>query len=235
MRRVAAPKGSQFEPFGNAASSMQSWIPLEKKRFRPSEQSRPDVQARREAFVAEVANIDVERLIFIDESGCNRSMALSYGRAKHGQRVYDRKPAHKGENFSIVGAVRADRILCHQTVQGSVNGPRFVEFIERRLCPRLYPGDVVVMDNLRLHHAPIVRELIEDEGAQLIFLPPYSPEFSPIEPCWSFVKHQLRKFAHRTNEDLRRGIRNALLRVRSEHLANWFRHCGYNQPGRSRV
>jgi transposase len=178
-----------------------------------------------------MAELSPKQLIFIDESGCNRAMALAYGRARGGERVYDRKPAHKGPNLSIIGAVRVDRVLCYQTVHGSINGARFVEFVRRCLCPNLYPGDVVVLDNLRLHHAPIVRELIEAEGARLIFLPPYSPELSPIEPCWSLVKHHLRKLAIRVAQKLPTAVRKAFLRVRSAHLFSWFRHCGYHQPG----
>lgn len=182
-----------------------------------------------------MASVDPARLIFIDESGCNVAMALNYGRAVRGERVLDSKPLRCGQNFSVVGAVRADRVLCHQTFLGPIDTERFVYFLRKRLCPRLYPGDIVVLDNLRQHHASIVRELIEAEGAELMFLPPYSPDLSPIEPCWSFVKHYLRKFALRTPEKLRRGIRNAFLRVCTKHLAGWFTHCGYHQPERSLV
>jgi transposase len=145
-------------------------------------------------------------------------MSLAYGRALSGERVVDHKPANWGDNLSIVGAVRADRVLCHQTFVGAVNGPRFVEFVRETLCPRLYPGDVIVLDNLRAHHAPAVRELVEGVGARLLFLPPYSPDLSPIEPCWSFVKHHLRRLAHRTADALRRAIPNVLKRVRSTIL-----------------
>jgi len=182
-----------------------------------------------------MAGIDPARLIFIDESGCNVAMASAHGRAPSGQRVFDHKPAKWGENFSVIGAVRNDRVLCHQTFVGPINGPRFVEYVRKRLCPRLLPGNIVVLDNLRPHHAPVVRELIEAEGAQLVFLPPYSPDFSPIEPCWSFVKHHLRRLGHRTTQALRRGIRNVFMRVRSDHLLGWFAHCGYPQRKRSPV
>jgi transposase len=232
---MGTARASGTEPFSDAASTSQTGLPLEKKRFRPSEQARADVQARRVAFIEQMTGVDPGRLIFIDESGCNRSMALLYGRALHGKRVYDHKPAHWGENISVIGAIRADRVLCHQIVDGSVNGPRFVEFVRERLCPRIYPSDIVVLDNLRTHHAPIVRELIEAQGAELVFLPPYSPDFSPIEPCWAFVKHLLRKFGHRTVDKLKRGICNAFLRVRSKHLMAWFTHCGYPQRKRSAV
>jgi transposase len=208
---------------------------LEKKRFRPSEQARPKVQEQRATFCRALSQIPLDRLIVLDESGCNLAMSLAYGRALRGARVYDHKPANWGENLSVIGAVRSDRVLCHQIFVGAVNGPRFVEFVRDTLAPRLYPGDVVVLDNLRAHHAPIVRDLVHAVGATLLFLPPYSPDLSPIEPCWGFVKHHLRRLAHRTTETLRRAIPNVLKRVRTKHLANWFTHCGYPQSERSPV
>lgn len=182
-----------------------------------------------------MAGVDPARLIFIDESGCNVSMSPTHGRALRGHRVYDHKPINWGENLSVIGAVRLDRVVCHQTFVGSINSPKFIEFVQKRLCRRLHDGDIVVLDNLRPHHAPAVRELIEARGAELVFLPPYSPDFSPIEPCWSFIKHHLRRFALRTAEKLRRGICTAFLRVSPQHLAGWFHHCGYHQPKRSPV
>lgn len=182
-----------------------------------------------------MSQIPLDRLIVLDESGCNLAMSLAYGRSLRGDRVYDHRPANWGENLSVIGAVRSDRVLCHQIFAGAVNGPRFVEFVRDTLSPRLYPGDVVVLDNLRAHHAPVVRELVQAVGATLLFLPPYSPDLSPIEPCWGFVKHHLRRLAHRTAETLRRAIPNVLKRVRTKHLASWFDHCGYPQSERSPV
>lgn len=169
-------------------------------------------------------------MIFLDESGCNLAMSSAYGRALRGERVVDHKPANWGENLSVIGAIRVDRVLCHRTFVGAVNGPRFVQFVRETLCPRLYPGDVVVLDNLRPHHAPVVRELVTSVGATLLFLPPYSPDMNPIEPCWSFVKHHLRRLAYRTTDTLRHAIPNVFKRVRTKHLENWFAHCGYGQP-----
>jgi transposase len=154
-------------------------------------------------------------------------MTPSYGRAPRGQRVLDHKPANWGENISIVGAIRCDRVLAHQTFDGAVNGPKFVSFVRNRLCPRLYPGDVVILDNLRPHHAPDVRTLVEATGAHLMFLPPYSPDFSPIEPCWSFLKQWLRKLKERVPERLKAAIVRGLQRVTTAHLSAWFAHCGY--------
>lgn len=216
------------QPFEHAAFATTSRGHAKKKRFRPSEQLRHDVEAKRSAFLEEVKSIPTDRLIFIDESGCNIAMSPTYGRAPRGQRVIDHKPANWGKNVSIVGAVRADRVLAHQTFDGAVNGPKFIEFVRERLVPRLYPGDVVVLDNLRAHHAPEVRSLVESVGARLLFLPPYSPEFSPIEPCWAFLKNWLRTMKERVPARLKAAIVRGMRRVTTRHLTSWFIHCGYH-------
>ena len=157
-------------------------------------------------------------------------MTPSRGWGPKGDRVMDCKPANWGENLSVIGAIRVDRVHCHQTLEGAVNGPRFVEFVEKRLCRFLQVGDVVVMDNLRAHHVPAVREAIERQGAELLFMPPYSPDLNPIELCWSFIKNVARRRKERNPDQLKRAIRNAFLRVRSKMLENWFSHCVPAQP-----
>lgn len=156
-------------------------------------------------------------------------MASAYGRAPVGERVVDTKPANWGKNFTVVGAISMDRIVCSATFEGAMNTPRFVDFVRKKLVPRLHQGAVVVMDNLRAHHAPEVRQLIEAAGCRLLHQPPYSPDLNPIELCWSFVKGHLRRLGKRTVETLLPAIRHALLRVRTGQLEGWFRHCGYPQ------
>lgn len=198
---------------------------MEKKQFTPSEQLKERVQAQRLEFLRRIGTIDWNRLVFLDESGFNLSMTPSRGWGPRGARVNDCKPANWGENLSVIGAIRVDRVHCHQTLEGAVNGTRFVQFVEKRLCPILQLGDVVIMDNLRAHHIPAVRQAIEAEGAELLFLPPYSPDLNPIELCWSFIKNVVRRRKERTEERLKRAIRSAFLRVRTRMLANWFAHC----------
>lgn len=200
-----------------------------KKAFRPSEQDRVDVQEKRRAFVEELEKIDPDDLVFIDESGCNIAMTAAYARGPRGERVPDKKPANWGKNLTVVGAITNDRVVCHRTIVGAMDKPRFVDFVENTLCPRLAPGSVVVLDNLRPHHAPEVRAAIEARGCRLLYQPPYSPDLNPIELCWSFIKARLRRLGKRLEEELRRAIRNTFLRVRTSHLAAWFKHCGYGQ------
>jgi|SRR5690606_12284176 len=205
------------------------WRDTKKKSFRPTEQDRPDVQEKRRAFLEEVASVDPDDLVFIDESGCNIAMAVAYGRAPAGVRVRDAKPANWGENLTVVGAIKNDRVVCHRTMVGAMNKPRFIEFIAKVLCPRIHHGAVVVLDNLRAHHAAEVRDAIEASGGRVLYLPPYSPDLNPIELCWSFAKSRLRRLAQRTEGGLRKAINNTMLRVRTSQLVAWFRHCGFGQ------
>lgn len=130
-------------------------------------------------------------------------------------------------------ATKNDRVLCYRTLRGAVNREAFVAFVQQLLAPKLYPGDFAVLDNLRPHHAPEVKEAIESVGAKVLYMPPYSPGLKRIELCWSFVKSWLRRLKQRTEEGLRAAIRNSFLRVRTNQLANWFAHCGHGQRKRS--
>lgn len=152
-------------------------------------------------------------------------MASAYGRAPAGVRVRDSKPGNWGRNITVVGAITRDRVVCHRTMPGAMNKPRFIDFVTNVLCPRIHPGAVVVLDNLRAHHAPEVRAAI----ARVLYLPPYSPDLNPIELCRSFVKLWLRRLAQRTEEGLCKAIRNTMLRVRTDQLTAWFAHCGVGQ------
>lgn len=199
-----------------------------KKSFKPIEQDRQDVQEKRRIFEKTLANIEPERLVFIDESGCNIAMTMAHARAPAGERVAEKRPTNWGQNITIVGAIRPDRVLCHQVLQGSMNKVRFIDFVENTLCPRLEAGNVVILDNLRAHHATEVRMAIEKRGAEVIYQPPYSPEYNPIELCWSFIKGWLRRLAKRTEVELRRAIRTTFLRVKTAQLKAWFAHCGWH-------
>lgn len=150
-----------------------------------------------------------------------------HGWALSGERLVDSRPAVRGKNLSVVGAIRQDRVLCHDKFEGALNGERWVEFVRTKLCPQLYPGDIVLVDNLGVHKNAIAHQLIAAEGATLMFLPPYSPEMNPIELCWSLLKHHLRRLRERTIPDLRRAVWRCLMRVTGRHLAAWFKNCGF--------
>jgi len=184
--------------------------------------------AKREAFEAWMTTTDSSRLVFLDETGCNIQLVPEYGWSMRGQRLIDRRPGGHWKNVSVVGAIRRDKVLCHSSFEGALNTARWLEFLEKKLCPTLNPGDIVVMDNLSVHKNSRGIELIREAGADVKFQPPYSPEFNPIELTWSFVKHVLRKLRATTTQLLKRGVWRALLRVTTRHLEGWFRHSGYN-------
>ena len=167
------------------------------------------------------------KLVFLDESGCNLAMALLYARAPVGERAVASKPVNRGKNYTLLGAMSASGLVSLQTVEGAANTRKVLHYLKTGLLPRLEPGQVVVMDNLRAHHAPEVRHVIEKAGARVLYLPPYSPEFSPIELCWSKFKRVLRRAAARSLQALRRAIRQARAAIHAENASAWFRHCGY--------
>jgi transposase len=174
-----------------------------------------------------VAAIPAEQLIFLDESGVNLAMTRRYARSPRGTRAHASAPINYGENVSVVGAVGLRGIVTAMAIDGAMDGEIFVAFVEQFLAPTLRPGDVVVMDNLGAHHVLGVRAGIEATGARLLYLPPYSPDFSPIELCWSKVKTWLKAKAARTRETLEYAIADALDQVSIGDLTAWFKHCGY--------
>jgi transposase len=186
-----------------------------------------DVQEKRQEFIARMKTTWIDRLVFLDESGSNISMAKSHGWALKGARLHDHKPANWGDNLSTIGAIRCTGTVCHQTVRGAVDTPKFIAFIRDRLCPRLRPGDIVVLDNLKPHKHPLVRELVEDAGGELLLMPPYSPDLNPIELCWSWVKRRVKELAARTVDNVRAAIRSAFRAIPKNFFGAWYEHCGY--------
>lgn len=201
-------------------------LSVKRTSFRASEQFRPDVMRRREEFFAEVSEIDPEHLIFLDESGSNIAMAPLYARAPVGQRAVGRRPLHRGKNVSLLGAIRLESVVVLRAFDGAVDADRFVKFVERDLAPRLWPGDVVVLDNLPVHKDPRVGPLLKRVGARPLFLPPYCPELNPIENFWSTFKKRLARTGARTRDALRRAIRNVRRTFRGS-CEGLFKGCGY--------
>ena len=185
------------------------------------------MRALREAYLGEVAQVAAERLVVVDESGCTTNMTRTRGRAPPGVRVHDAVPGGHWKVTTLIGAVRAEGVAAAVSVEAATDGPVFLAFVRDALVPALRPGDVVVMDNLGAHKVKGVREAVEAAGARLLYLPPYSPDLSPIELCWSKVKEALRSAAARTADSLGHAIREAFEAVTTHDLRNWFRHCGY--------
>ena len=150
-----------------------------------------------------------------------------YARAIKGKRARGEKPQKRGRNISIISALSLEEVLVSSNIYGSVDGVTFEAFIVKELVPQLWKNACVVMDNARIHRGEIVKEVIEQAGAKLIYLSPYSPEFSPIENFWSKVKAILKKLKARTYKDLIEGIFDAMLSVSQQDIRNWFAHCCY--------
>ena len=171
--------------------------------------------------------MNVGDLVFVDEMGINLGLARAYGRAAPGQRVVETKPSTRGENVSVIGALGADALRAVMSVPGAVDGDACLVFTQQVLAPRLQPGNIVFMDNVPTHKMPAITKAITAVGAQVKFLPPYSPDFSPIEQCWSKVKTFLRSVAARTRKDLDAALSQALAAITPHDIAGWFAHCGY--------
>jgi len=154
-------------------------------------------------------------------------MTRPRGRAPRGTRIAEATPQGHWQVLTTVAALALRGIVAAMTVESPTDGDVFIAYLEQVLCPKLQSGDVVVMDNLSAHKVAGVRELITACGAVLLYLPPYSPDFNPIEQCWSKVKQILRTLKARSGEALDEAVAQALAAVTSENARGWFQHCGY--------
>lgn len=186
---------------------------------------------RRRNFAIASRFVGPEQLIFLDESGAQTGMTRLYGRAPVGERCVDHTPHGHWKTMTMLSAIRMDGVIQEATMvyDGPMNRDTFVDYVEHRLVPTLRPGDVVVMDNLSSHKAASVRGLIEEAGADLWYLPPYSPDMNPIEKLWSKVKSWLRRVMAGTFDGLLGAIADALRAVAADECANYFMACGYGQ------
>jgi transposase len=179
-------------------------------------------------FWRRVCGMNHRRFIFLDESAVNTAMTPTHGRAPVGERVVDSAPRNYGEQTSIVGALSFGRgLLATMTLTGAVDTLAFDAYLTRMLRPRLRKGDVVVLDNLNVHKASQVEQVAAERGARVIWLPPYSPDFSPIEQCWSKIKTCLRAAKARTREELEKALAQAIKLITRVDIRGWFKHCGY--------
>lgn len=192
-----------------------------------SEQKRPDVQERRALWQVEMLGLDPGRLVFIDETWAKTNMTRAYGRAPVGRRLVDFVPHGHWKTTTFIAALRADGLTAPMVMDGPINGEVFLEYVSSHLAPTLRRGDIVVMDNLSSHKVEGVREAIEAVGATVAYLPPYSPDFNPIEQVFAKLKALLRKYGERTVESLWRRIGNLIDTFSPAECRNYLRHDGY--------
>jgi transposase len=174
-----------------------------------------------------MGELPAEEIVAVDESSSHLSMSPAYGRGPKGERVPDTKPKSRGENVTMIGAIGMTGVVALNPLIGSNNGEMFLLWITECLVPFLKPGRIVLMDNSSIHKVAGVREAIEAAGASVLFIPPYSPEFNPIEECWSKVKTFLRRCKARVLGDLLDAIDSAVDEVTAMDCRGWFSHAGY--------
>lgn len=165
--------------------------------------------------------------MFLDESGVTTEMTRRYGWGPGPERVCEAVPAGHWRTLTVLGALTTQGVLASLTIESPTDGDVFRAFLEQVLAPRLQPGHLVILDNLAAHKVEGVRPLIESRGAQLLYLPPYSPDFNPIEQAWSKLKQLLRAVKARLLEQLEPAVGHAIAAITPENARAYFRHCGY--------
>jgi transposase len=182
----------------------------------------------RAAWRVEVGPISAVDLVFLDETGSHLGYTPTHAWAPRGQRAHAAAPRNPGENKTVVAALTLDGVGSLMRFDGGMTSTRFEGYVRHILAPTLRPGQVVVADNLRAHHTPGARAAIEARGAHFLPLPPYSPDFNPIEHAFSKVKQSLRRVAARTDDALRGATWAAFATITPADAAGWFAHCGYH-------
>ena len=157
-------------------------------------------------------------------------MTRRFGRAPRGERVIGAVPQNYGANLTMLAALSLHGIEAIMTIEGATDAEVFQAYTKEVLGPTLRPGDIVILDNLSAHKMTSIREVIEGCGAQLLYLPPYSPDLAPIEQAWSKIKTFLRTAKARTREALELAIQHALTTITAEDAHSWFTYCGYTVP-----
>jgi transposase len=185
----------------------------------------------RAAWREQLKELDAKQLVVIDECGSNIGLTPLYARAPKGTRAYGSVPRNRGKNTTLIAALGWFGMGESMIIEGSANAVAFEQYVEEILAPSLTAGQIVIMDNLAAHKGKKVEDLIKAKGCQVLFLPGYSPDFSPIEETFSKLKTHLRRVGARTREALQEAICQALLTVTAQDAQGWFRHCGYLPAG----
>jgi len=208
-------------------------LAAKKKSLHDSQRETPRVKALRQDFqtqFVEPLGKLVKRLKFLDESGAHLGLTRLFGRAAPGQRIVEATPGYSGPHYTLIATLGWQEVTAPWILEGSLNNVAFEAYVRSQLLPTLRRGDIVVMDNLAAHTGETIRQLIEARGARLEFLPPYSPDFNPIELCWSKVKAALRAAKARTLDALVEAVAEALRSISLTDIQDWFAHCGYALP-----
>jgi transposase len=199
-----------------------------KKTVVAREQNRPDVQAKRAAFITSQASLDTERLIFLDESGFRLGSPPHYGWAPVGEKSCGKATYGDWCTMTMIGAIAAGGWRSLVTIDSATDAEVFLAYVRQQLVPQLKPGDTVVMDNLNSHKGPDVISAIHAAGATVLFLPPYSPDFNPIEKAWAKLKDVLRRLPTLTRDAFDNAVASAMDSISTADIRAWTAFAGYS-------
>lgn len=198
-----------------------------KKVLKAAEQQRPDVVEKRRWWDILVSRQPLDRLVFLDEMGVNTKLTRLYGWGPRSERVIGTVPHGHWKTSTFLGALRSTGLTAPLVIDGAMTGDIFLAYVQQQLAPTLKRGDLVILDNLRCHHVAGVRAAIEAAGCQLMYLPPYSPDWNPIELLFSKLKSLLRKHGDRTIDELWQRLGELVPRFTPDECRRYIRHCGY--------
>jgi transposase len=201
---------------------------LLKKSLRAAERNRDDVARKRRRWIREQGLLDPARLVFIDETAVTTNMVRPNGWSPRGERLIGEVPMGRWETLTFIAGFRRTGIVAPMLIKGAMNGEAFLAYIEQCLAPTLRRRDIVAIDNVSFHKVGGVQEAIEASGAELRYLPEYSPDLNPIELVFHPLKALLRKAAERTVNGLERCVRSFIRGLKPSECAGYFRHCGYD-------
>src|SRR6202163_4299416 len=214
-------------------------LTFKKKSVHAAEQDRPDVAAARKALRKEQPTLDPKQLVFIDETAATTKMTRLYGRAPQGKRLVDKVPHGHWKTTTFICGLRYDGVTAPFVLDGPMDGPHFLAYVEQILAPTLKKGQIVFLDNVSTHKVDGVEEAIEARGARAVFLPAYSPDLNPIEQLFARIKFVLRKIAAYTHKNaaytgngLCKAIASCLDEISRSECAAYLAHSGYGQPKR---
>ena len=215
--------GAADQPLGAAPCHQAPGLDAKKKALSAAERD----EAARAAWRAAAGTLDPAELVFVDESGTHLAMTPLYARAPRGERAHGRAPADRGTNVTLLAALSLDGVVAAMTLTGAADALAFEAYVREVLAPALRPGQTVLLDNVRTHKGAAVRTLIEARGCRVLFLPAYSPDFSPIEQAFAKLKALRRRAGARTREALEAAIAEALAAISAQDAHGWFTACGY--------
>jgi transposase len=220
---VGSRNRKEGKHYDNESCDQAFKVDQEKKVLRASEQK----EEERQQWKDKVKELDRRKFVFLDECGSNIALTRAYARAPKGKRAYGSIPRNRGKNMTLISSLSLEGIGESLILDGAANTEFFELYVEQILAPHLEPGQIVIMDNARIHKGKKVQHLIEERNCQILFLPAYSPDLSPIEEAFSKIKSVLRQKGARTREALQEALEAALTTISASDASGWFAHCGY--------